>query len=49
MKILLSAVVALTFLVLPTTSYAVTTDESYEQTGEQLMDQMMGANHEQAD
>ncbi|OGY22707.1 MAG: hypothetical protein A2113_02365 [Candidatus Woykebacteria bacterium GWA1_44_8] len=49
MKILLSAVAVLTFLVLPTTSYAVTTDESYEQAGEQLMDQMMGTAHEQAD
>ena len=48
MKFLLVALIGTIFLILPAIALA-TTDFEYERTGEQIMEQMMGVQHEQAD
>ena len=48
MKVLLIALSSLLILIFPTLAFAVT-DTDYENAGEQIMNQMMGSQHEQAD
>ena len=49
MRILLVGLTGLVLLLLPVSVFALTSDEDYEKAGEQIMDQMMGSRHEEAD
>jgi len=48
-RLLLISLTGLILLLLPVPVYAVSTDQDYEKTGEEIMDQMMGSRHEEAD
>ena len=49
MRILLTSLAGLILLLLPVSVLAANTDQDYEKTGEGIMDQMMGSQHETAD
>ena len=49
MRILLISLAGLILLLLPVSVLAANTDQDYEKSGEGIMDQMMGSQHETAD
>ena len=49
MRILLTSLAGLILLLLPVSVLAANTDQDYEKSGEGIMDQMMGSQHETAD